>query len=155
MQHRASPGLTPQRGHTSGQTAPQACVLISMCTHKHVIYVYTHTCIYRRKPAIRNKASTRAKSSPVLFIPLGKDICSQFHLKVATLRWLRPLQNSDGGHPPQQGQHSQIPASPYEPFSSKQWACPRDASAPLPGCWRGGKGQQHSSPQAESSLVLQ
>lgn len=117
--------------------------------------MYIHTYIYRRKPAITNKASTRAKSSPVPFILPGKDICSQFHLQVATLRWLQPLQDLDGGHPPQQGQHSQIPASFNEPFSSKQWTCPRDASAPLPGCWRGGKGQQHSSPKAESSLVLQ
>lgn len=117
--------------------------------------MYIHTCIYRKKPAFRNKASTKAKSSPVPSIPPGKDICSQFHLKVPTLRWLQPLQNLDGGHPPQQGQHSQTPASPSEPFSSKQRTSPRDASAPLPGCWRGGTGQQHSSPQAESSLVLQ
>lgn len=109
--------------------------------------MYIHTCIYRKKPAFRNKASTRAKSSPVPSIPPGKDICSQFHLKVPTLRWLQPLQNLDGGHPPQQGQHSQTPASPSEPFSSKQRTSPRDASAPLPGCWRGGTGSSTHPPR--------
>lgn len=153
MQHRASaapsiPRAHPQRGHTAGQTAPEACVLISMHTQTHT-HIHTHIFMEGNPPSEAKPAQEpNPPQSPSS--STGKDICSQFHLQVATLRWLQDL---DGGYPPQHSQHSHIPAS-NEPFSNKPWTCPRDARAPLPGYWKGGKGQHRSSPKAESSLVL-
>lgn len=119
-----------------------------------MISMHTHT--YLQKETRHQKQSQHKSQicpSP-LHPPLERAFAHSFNLKEATLRWLQPLQVLDGGYPPQQSQHSHIPAS-NEPFSNKPRTRPRDASAPLPGCWRGGKGQQHSSPKAESSLVLQ
>lgn len=116
-----------------------------MHTHTHL---YIHTRVFTEgNPPSETKPAQEPNPPQSPSSPTVKDICSQFHLKVATLRWLQPLQDLDGGYPPQHIQACN------EPFSNQP--CPRDASAPFPGCWRGGKGQQLSSPEPESCLVLQ
>lgn len=146
MQPRASAALSIPRAHPT--VGPHSTTGLCFDFHAHT-HIFTEG-----NPPSETKPAQEPNLPQSPSSPTGKGICSQFHLKEATLRWLQPLQVLDGGYPLQQGQHSHIPAS-NEPFSNKPRTRPRDASAPLPGCWRGGKGQQHSSPKAESSLVLQ
>lgn len=158
MQCRASAALSIPRAHPTVGPHHQPDSTTGLCfdfhTHTHVhIYIHTHLFIAGNLPSETKPAQEPNLPQP-LSSPTGKDICSRFHLKLATLRWLQPLQDLDGGRPPQHSQHSHIPAS-NKPFSNKPWTCPTDATVPVAGCWRGGKGQQNSSAEAESSLVLQ